>query len=169
MIAPGLLRDLDSREAAPATLAFKTWLSTVFLICAFALAGSPADGQSRAEVDRRLDALFGEHRSHEAFLRALKRAVAGADARAVAAMASYPLGTGVAGHRATIRTQEEFLARYEQIITPDVASAIEKQSYAGLFANADGVMIGDGEVWFGGVCGDAACTQQSIRIIAINP
>jgi hypothetical protein len=134
----------------------------LILACAFALAGSPAAGQSRAEIDRRLDALFGDHRPYEAFLRALKQAVAGADARAVAAMVSYP-------DRVTIRSQEEFLARYEEIVTPDVASAIEKQSYAGVFANADGVMIGDGEVWFSGVCGDAACTQQRIRIIAINP
>jgi hypothetical protein len=95
--------------------------------------------------------------------------VAGADARAVAAMVSCPLGIGVGGDRVTIRSQEEFLARYEEIITPDVASAIEMQSYAGVFANADGVMIGDGEVWFSGVCGDAACRQQRIRIIAINP
>jgi hypothetical protein len=141
----------------------------LILACAFALAGPPAAGQSREEVNRRLDALFGDHRLYEAFLRALKQAVAGADAPAVAAMVSNPLGIGVGGDRVTIRSQEEFLARYEEIVTPDVASAIEKQSYAGVFANADGVMIGDGEVWFSGVCGDAACTQQRIRIIAINP
>jgi hypothetical protein len=57
-----LLRHLDSLEATPTTLAFKTCFSAVFLICAFALAGSPAAGQSREEIDRRLDALFGDHR-----------------------------------------------------------------------------------------------------------
>jgi hypothetical protein len=138
------------------------------LACAV-LAGLPSAAQPEAEVDRRLDALFGDHRPYEAFLGILKQVVAEADAHAVAAMVSYPLGTGINGPRVTVRSEEEFLARYERIITPDVVSAIEKQNYADLFANADGVMIGDGEIWFSGVCGDAGCTRQSIRIIAINP
>jgi hypothetical protein len=40
------------------------------------------------------------------------------------------------------------------------------QSYGQLFANSQGVMIGDGQVWFGGVCERQSCV---VRIIAFNP
>ncbi|MCR5857319.1 hypothetical protein [Mesorhizobium sp. J428] len=42
-------------------------------------------------------------------------------------------------------------------------SSVAKQTYATLFANWQGVCIGDGEVWFSGV-GDA----NVIRITAIT-
>ena len=54
-------------------------------------------------------------------------------------------------------------------LTPKVLAAIKRQTYASLFANDRGVMIGDGEVWFSAVCRDAACKDAPIRIIAINP
>lgn len=41
------------------------------------------------------------------------------------------------------------------------------QTYATLFARERGMMIGAGELWFGGTCSDPACQQP--WIIAINP
>jgi hypothetical protein len=47
--------------------------------------------------------------------------------------------------------------------------AIERQTYGTLFANDQGVMIGDGQVWFGAVCDETSCAEPRIRIIALNP
>jgi hypothetical protein len=30
-------------------------------------------------------------------------------------------------------------------------------------------MVGDGEIWFSGICADATCAEVTVRIIAINP
>lgn len=57
----------------------------------------------------------------------------------------------------------QFLAAYDKIVTAKVRNAITAQRYATLFANWQGVMIGDGEVWFSGV-GDG----NTVRITAIN-
>jgi large exoprotein involved in heme utilization and adhesion len=55
------------------------------------------------------------------------------------------------------------VADYDKIITTKVKRAVANQSYATLFANWQGVSIGDGEVWFSGV-GD----RNAVRITAIN-
>jgi hypothetical protein len=49
-----------------------------------------------------------------------------------------------------------------------VKGAVAKQTYATLFANWQGVSIGDGEIWFSGICSNEACKQQTVRITAIN-
>ncbi len=54
-------------------------------------------------------------------------------------------------------------------ITPAVAAALDRQTFATLFANAEGVMVGDGEIWFSGICADATCSAVRVRIIALNP
>jgi hypothetical protein len=47
-----------------------------------------------------------------------------------------------------IRSNSQFGKNYYRILTPAVRKAIEKQSPECFFANWQGVMIGDGEVWF---------------------
>jgi hypothetical protein len=59
--------------------------------------------------------------------------------------------------------------RYDQLFTPPVVAAVEGQTYATLFATAHGVMVGDGEIWFSGSCADEACSDVSVKIIAVNP
>ena len=54
-------------------------------------------------------------------------------------------------------------------MTPKVIRAIQVQAFSGIFANADGVMIGNGEVWFSGICGNLSCTDAPIKITAIAP
>ena len=69
----------------------------------------------------------------------------------------------------TFASAADLLAHYERVFTTKVTAAIERQSYALLFARDQGVMIGDGEVWFNGVCDDQACQRPIVRIIAVNP
>lgn len=129
----------------------------------------PAFAQSKAETSKTLDTLFGDHVPYEDFLAALQKAVAATDKPAVAGMVSYPLKTKVSGKMMTLKHPKDFIAHYNAIVTPKIAAAVKAQTYATLFANSEGLMIGSGEVWFSGICSDAACTKQVVRIIAFNP
>lgn len=131
------------------------------------LAGA-VQAQSASEVNGNLDTLFGDHVPYEKFFDKLKKAVGAADKETVASMVDYPFQARINGKAVKIRDQKHFVADYDQIVTGKVKDALAKQTYAALFANWQGVMIGDGELWFNGVCGDDACKQQTVRITAIN-
>jgi hypothetical protein len=124
--------------------------------------------QSDAEVSKTLDSLFGDHKPYQAFLVELQKAVAAADKPAVAGLIGYPLKTKVAGKATTLHNAHEFTGHYDALMTAKVTAAIKGQAYAKLFANAQGVMIGDGEVWFSGICSDTACSKQTVKVIAVN-
>jgi hypothetical protein len=84
----------------------------------------------------------------ESFLAALKAAVKAQDKRKVAEMIRYPLLVNMLrGHR-QIRTSAQLIAEYDRLFTPSIRKVIEEQSPRCLFANWQGVMIGDGEAWF---------------------
>lgn len=119
--------------------------------------------QTKAEVDASLDALFGSHQPYRAFFDALKKAIATDDKAAVAAMVDYPFQGRINGKAVKLRDTAHFVADYDKIVTAKVKDAVARQAYATLFANWQGIMIGDGEVWFSGV-GDA----DVIKITAIN-
>ncbi len=123
-----------------------------------AAAAAPASAQSAAAVDATLDGLFGEHAPYAAFLAALRKAVAAGDRHAVAGMVSYPLTAHAGGHAVTVRDARQFAAQWDRIMTPAVVAAIGRQDYATLFANDEGVMIGDGQVWFAAVNGRVLIT-----------
>ena len=124
--------------------------------------------QNASEVNGNLDTLFGDHVPYEKFFDKLKKAVGSGDKETIASMVDYPFQARIKGKAVKIRDQKHFIADYDQIITSKVKDALARQTYATLFANWQGVMIGDGEVWFNGVCGDDSCKQQTVRIIAIN-
>jgi hypothetical protein len=154
-------------ERAPAMTRAITVL-VLGIALAVTVAG-PAGAQSDEATSGRLEALFGEHEPYQAFLAALKDAVSARDKAAVAAMIAYPFETTIAGERVTLASEDEVALRYDRLFTPAVLSAIDRQTYATLFANAEGVMIGDGHVWFSGICSDAACAKVIVKIIAVNP
>jgi AICAR transformylase/IMP cyclohydrolase PurH len=98
-----------------------------------------------------------------AFLAELQAAVQANDKDKIAGMISYPLNFIHDGKRARIRDKQTFLARYDAIFNEHVRDAIQKQSAHCLFGNANGEMIGRGEVWFSEM-GDG-----SVKIITVNP
>lgn len=82
------------------------------------------------------------------FLASLTVAVRAGDKQKVAAMVQYPLNVNTdKGHR-LVRSSSEFVRDYTHLFTPAIVKAIQKQVPECLFANWQGVMIGDGEVWF---------------------
>lgn len=101
----------------------------------------------------------------EAFFLKLQHAVNTHDVNKLAAMAAYPL---VVNGKSTVPNSHYFEKHYNVIFTKTVVTAVERQKYKALFGNDQGVMIGNGELWFSGVCRDASCKQYQVRIIAIN-
>jgi hypothetical protein len=144
------------------------YVQVLLITLCVALVTLPAMAQSDAEVSKTLDSLFGDHKPYQAFLAELQKAVAAVDKPAVAGMVGYPLKTKMAGKPTTLHNAQEFTGRYDALMTAKVTAAIKGQAYAKLFANAQGVMIGDGEVWFSGICSDTACAKQTVKIIAVN-
>jgi hypothetical protein len=122
-----------------------------------------------ANTNLTLDKLFGTHEPYEQFLKELKAEVAAQEWQAIADRVVYPLSVRVSGHRITLRSPDQFLSHVQSILTPKVRKAIEAQRYEALFANANGVMIGEGELWYSGVCSKAGCIDAAIKITAVNP
>jgi cyclopropane fatty-acyl-phospholipid synthase-like methyltransferase len=122
-----------------------------------------AGAETAAEVNSTLDSLFGSHTQYQQFFEKLKEAVAGDDKKAVASLVDYPFRARINGKAVTIKDANHFVADYNKIVTGKVKQAVTEQRYETLFANWQGVMIGDGEVWFSGI-GD----NDTVKIIAIN-
>ncbi len=128
----------------------------------FAVAGQ-APAQTAKDTDAALDAAFGSHEPYRHFFETLQKAVAADDRKAVAAMVDYPFQARINDKATRLKDAAHFVADYEKIVTPKVKQAVANQTYATLFANWQGVMIGDGEVWFSGIGGN-----DKIKITAIN-
>lgn len=136
----------------------------VLLAAMFIAYASPmALAQFLSEMNQQLDQLFGSHEPYHAFFSKLQKAVAADDKETVASMIDYPFATRIGGKAIKIRDAKHFIADYDKVITSKVKAAVAKQRYEDLFANWQGVMIGDGEVWFSGVD-----EKNTIKIIAIN-
>lgn len=98
-----------------------------------------------------------------AFLGELRTAVKGGDRRKVAALIQYPLRVNLGKGTRLVRSSAEFVKDYDAVFTVSIRKAIERQVPACLFANYQGVMIGDGEVWF------EEQQDGSMKIKALNP
>lgn len=84
----------------------------------------------------------------KAFLLKLKKAVNENDRKWIAAHVRFPIQPEIDGHVKTIKGKKQFLNHYNDIFNCYVKGAIEKEKPDALFKRWDGVMIGNGEVWF---------------------
>jgi len=123
-------------------------------------------------IEQRLDALFGEHERYLAFFQELKDALIRDDRKKVAALVHYPLNVFAGRRRMAVRSPAELLKRYHEVFNENVVRAIKTQEPDTLFANWQGVMVGDGQIWFAGVCGGkdrgAPCADRTIKVITVN-
>ncbi|HKZ66337.1 MAG TPA: hypothetical protein VJ111_08290 [Chitinophagaceae bacterium] len=88
------------------------------------------------------------------FIKDLQYIVANDNREEISKLIRYPLNS-------TIKTQSDFLANYNKIITPKIKDALAKANLRQLFRNYKGVMIGNGEIWI-------AQEGKDFKIIAIN-
>ena len=110
-------------------------------------------------------------RAYRSFLGHLQTAVEHDDRQTVLGLVALPLRVNRQGHGTTLyRTRTAISKDYVRIFTPNVRGAILAQHFTELFGRDQGVMIGDGQVWFDHACADADCRAKgSVRIIAVNP
>lgn len=141
------------------------WLPVLFL----ALAASAADPPS--EADR--FAVSGlEEAGVRSFFDALQVAVRAGRNDQLAELIDYPLAVRTGSGELRIQDRAQFLSDPDAVFTRSVREQVLAQRFEDLFANGQGVMVGRGVLWFGGVCAPSspsgACADLRIRITAID-
>jgi hypothetical protein len=100
---------------------------------------------------------------------ALQTAVAADDAKAVSRLVIFPLRVNRPGAKQKrIPDVDAFVAAYPTIFDAKVRRVVREQRFEDLFANWQGVMIGQGVVWISGVC-ESRHGKCRVGIITINP
>jgi hypothetical protein len=107
--------------------------------------------------------------AYRTFLTKLQNALRVNDRDAVIKLAGLPLRVNYSRSH-IYRDAKSVRADYDRIFTPNVRTVILAQRFEQLFGRDQGVMIGDGEVWFDHACLNSSCSRRGpVRIIAINP
>ena len=86
------------------------------------------------------------------------RAVAKGDREEIARLARYPLAFSLGSRRVKAASKEDFLSNYDRIFTPKFVANIRKAVPHNMFARDQGIMLGDGTVWF----------DEKGRVFALN-
>lgn len=96
------------------------------------------------------------------FLVRLQRVVKTGDKEQLASLIHYPLRVYRGNRGIKISSRSDFVTRYSSIITPAVRHAILRQSASCLFGNGQGMMVGNGQLWF------QKQSTGEMKIITIN-
>lgn len=107
---------------------------------------------AQEDIRQRFDALFGEHEIYETFFYEIKETVLNGDSHKLSIMNSYPLNVFTKKGEITVNNKDEFIKHYDTIVTPNIVNAVRDQSFENLLSNYQGIMIGDGQIWFSGIC-----------------
>lgn len=89
------------------------------------------------------------------FLDTIKQAVAQDNREKIASLIRYPMGIYDGGE--LIRTypnSASVLENYDSIVTDQVKSTLSTTNFDGLFVTQEGVMVGQGQIWFNQIDGD---------------
>lgn len=152
----------------------KWWLGLCMFVPIMAWAGPEAvtAQDARHAMDKQLDALYGSHAEYYAFFDRLQKEVGQRRKQQVAQMVHYPITVSMtSGKRRVIYNTMQFVKLYDQIVSPEVEAAVHRQTYETLFARDTGLMVGNGEVWFSGVCDRMRSRKHmncTVKIIGIN-
>ncbi|MEC0238986.1 hypothetical protein P4H66_03760 [Paenibacillus dokdonensis] len=98
------------------------------------------------------------------FFKAVQTAVASGSKEQVAEYVLFPLRVNENGKSRNLKDKSAFIADYDNIMTDSVKKALADQKLNTLFVNYQGVMAGNGEIWFGA----SADEKDKYGIIAIN-
>lgn len=107
------------------------------------------------------------------FFLTIQAAVEAGDAATLAAQVGYPISVSLGEEEPSpIQSAEEFIEHYSQIIDDGVKEAVLNQEITTLFASWRGIMAGQGELWFSGICSEkgenGSVEDCKIAIIGIN-
>ncbi len=102
------------------------------------------------------------------FLEQIKKAVLTNDVEWLSGVVSYPLGIKQNGKTITLNNSSDFKKYATTILTAHLKSAVQNQLPDSLFKNWQGVMIGNGAIWFSAIK-ETPDDDWRHRIIGINP
>ena len=119
-------------------------------------------------VNDSIDSNLGDHTRYQAVIQQLQAAVAAGDAAKVAALVQYPFSVDIGGKATVLKNEQEFVARYQEFMTPDISKAIVGTKYADLFVNNKGVMFGNGQAWINGICTDDQCKAFDVKLVTLQ-
>ena len=124
----------------------------------------------RADVEDSLPVSgLSKDTSYATFLKHLQGAVRANDRGAVIKLVGFPLRVNSNGKTRVYRDAASVRADYDQIFTLQVRQAILAQRHDRLFSRDQGLMIGNGQVWFDHICTNAQCSPPGpVRITAVN-
>ncbi len=126
-------------------LAALSFLAVAACCAAYARASS---SPARQEENRYAVAGVEDPREVGRFLAELKEAVARDERARVASLVSFPLRLNTGRGKTLVRSRRDFLRRYARVFDAKVKAALARQTEAGLFVRDQGLMVGDGEIWF---------------------
>ena len=99
----------------------------------------------------------------EKFFHELQKAVADDDRAKVATMIAVPIVAYTGRRKVRFRSKLEVLKKYDLVFNQKVKQALARQNVSDLFVNSQGIMVGDGEIWFNQISG-----SDEFKVIAIN-
>jgi hypothetical protein len=67
----------------------------------------------------------------------------------VSKLISYPINVKIDGNSRKIKDKDEFLDIYDKIFTPSFKRKVQQSIPHNMFVKCSGVMLGNGEIWFG--------------------
>jgi hypothetical protein len=135
-------------------------VATVLTFGNASLAGTTGSKECSSST---VDAFGAEYAAQaKRFLVTLKQAARTNDRDVFVSAAKYPLRVYRKGHVSVIDSDAELEKRFKKVITPNVLKAIRDQDPQCLFSNWQGIMIGNGEVWF------ELTSDGSAEIVTIN-
>jgi hypothetical protein len=155
----------SSTRALPSSATKATLLRLVALsLCALAACGFAASGAASGQEENRY-AVAGVEDPREVgrFLSELKEAVARDERARVASLVSFPMRLNSGRRKTLVRDRRDFLRRYARIFNAKVREALARQAEPALFVNYQGVMVGDGEIWFA-----PAGRGSRLKVITVN-
>jgi hypothetical protein len=100
-------------------------------------------GQSCYAVAGAMDDALIEHNAQ-----AFYRGVLAGNRKIVARYVTYPVSFFLHGRRRMAANEAEFMKSYRAIFTKDFVKRIAQDIHHQMFANAKGIMLADGAVWF---------------------
>lgn len=94
----------------------------------------------------------------------IKNALKDNDKDMFADYVAYPIKVNIDGERTDVKNKEEFIKKFDIIISEDLKNKFLNQKVEDLFVNQYGIMVGDGEFWMSEITG----TKYQFSIYAIN-
>ncbi len=119
---------------------------TFFLFCAVAISAYPANGLAQ---DKFTNAGFDADSQFVAFYHQFQRAVRNDDSLFISTLLQYPTQATLNIRKPLkLKNPRAFLQHYREIFDDRLKELILSQPPDNFFANYQGVMIGNGQIWF---------------------